>query len=147
MPNAFVHTPAVAGLNSQCIDGGFSFPHRTLGANMLKDEIYGIDYDGTPVAAGDDRTAGAGIDLAAYGNIGGQTWYNSWVSENTTDTSLGYGKWVESGTQLSTSTAIAAENLDSVCLDCHGDATYWNGDDTTYWTPGKGWEVLVKGLP
>ncbi len=26
---------------------------------------------------------------------------------------------------------MAAENLDSVCIDCHGDSTYWNGDDTT----------------
>jgi photosystem II stability/assembly factor-like uncharacterized protein len=432
MPNAYVHTPAVAGLNGQCIDGGFSFPHRTLGANMLKDEIYGIDYDGTPVAAGDLRDSGVALDLLSYGDVGhsqttwvaspavglpaqafaemsfptptdgwmvdgggtivhtsdggvtwatqpsgttaylgtvgfadtqngwvggdntvrkttdggstwvnqptglsipwrsiqvfspseavvgganetiirttdggstwtvvnsggtqqlyamtnrgdtvwavgrggailkstdrgaswstqyvvpatnlwgiaftdsqngfavgdvgriyrttdggtnwalmtsptgtrlrdvafssdtsgwivgdagtilwtgdgggewsvasspvsvnlyatkfnqtgyisglngtflnsrGQTWYQSWVSENTTDTSLGFGKWVESGTQLSTSTAIAAENLDSVCLDCHGDATYWNGDTSTYWTPGKGWDLLVKGLP
>ena len=143
MPNAYVHTSAVAGLNGDCIDGGFSFPHRTLGANMLKDELYGVDYDGSPVDPGDTRTAGAGIDLNNYS----QAWYQSWESENTTDSSIGYGKWVESGPQVSTSTAIAAENLDSVCLDCHGDSSYWNGDDTTIFTAGSGWELLLKGLP
>jgi hypothetical protein len=143
MPNAYVHTSAVAGLNGQCIDGGFSWPHRTLGANMLKDELYGVDYDGSAVAPGDDRTAGAGLDLNNYS----YAWYQSWESELTTDSAIGYDKWVESGTQLATDTAIAAENLDSVCLDCHGDSTYWNGDDSTYETAGKGWEVLLKGLP
>ena len=93
---------------------------------MLKDELYGVDYDGTAVAPGDDRTAGAGLDLNNYS----YAWYQSWESENTTDAAIGYDKWVESGTQLATDTAIAAENLDSVCLDCHGDSTYWNGDDT-----------------
>jgi hypothetical protein len=143
MPNAYVHTSAVAGLSGQCVDGGFSWPHRTLGANMLKDEIYGIDYDGTPVGPGEDRDSGFALDLENYS----PAWYSSWTSENTTDGSIGYGKWVESGTQLATDTAIAAENLDSVCLDCHGDSTYWGGDDPTLFTSGKGWELLLKGLP
>lgn len=143
MPNAYVHTTAVAGLSGQCIDGGFSWPHRTLGANMLKDELYGVDYDGTPVAAGENRDATIALNLSNYP----LAWSQSWTSETTTDTSPGYNKWVESGTQLATNTAIAAENLDSVCIDCHGDATYWNGDDTSYFASGKGWELLWKGLP
>ncbi len=77
MPDAYVHTSAVADLNGQCIDGGFSFPHRTLGANMLKDELYGVDFDGSAVAPGDDRTAGAGLDLNNYS----PAWYQSSESE------------------------------------------------------------------
>jgi hypothetical protein len=57
---------------------------------------------------------------------------------------------------------MAAENLDSVCIDCHGDSTYWNGDNSSYYvdkadstlplgTYGSGqyggWELLLKGLP
>ncbi len=143
MWSAYIHTSAVTGLSGQCIDGGFSWPHRTLGANMLKDEIYGVDYDGTPVAAGDLRDSAMNLDLANYS----QAWYRSVTSEVTTDTFIGDGRWAETGSQLTTSTNIAAENLDSVCIDCHGDATYWNGDDSTYWTAGKGWELLLKGLP
>ena len=143
MWNAYIHTSAVAGLSGQCIDGGFSWPHRTLGANMLKDEIYGVDYDGSPVAAGDLRDSAMNIDLANYS----QSWFRSVTSEVTTSSFIGDGRWAETGSQLTTSTNIAAENLDSVCIDCHGDATYWNGDDSTYWTANEGWELLLKGLP
>ena len=69
MPNAYVHTSAVAGVNGQCIDGGFSFPHRTLGANMLKDELYGVDFDGTAVAPGETAPR-AGLDLNNYSPLG-----------------------------------------------------------------------------
>jgi predicted CXXCH cytochrome family protein len=159
MPNSYVHVSATAQLSGQCVDGGFSFPHRTLGANLLKDELYGIDYDGTPVAPGEPRDSGLQIDLM---NIPA-AWYRSVLSENATITSPGYGTWVESGTQLSTDTAsldngsngdgttppnvTVAENLDSVCIDCHGDATYWNGDDPAYRDPARGWELILKGLP
>jgi hypothetical protein len=143
MPNAYVHTIGVAGLSGQCIDGGFSFPHRTLGADMLKDELYGVDYDGTPVAAGEDRDSALALDLGNYP----WSWYSSVLSENTTDSIIGYDKWVESGTQLTTATSVAAENLDSVCIDCHGDGTYWNGDDSSYFDAARGWELIMKGLP
>jgi hypothetical protein len=143
MPNAWIHTIGVSGLSGQCVDGGFSYPHRTLGANMLKDEIYGVDYDGTPVDAGENRDSALGLDLGNYP----WAWYSSVLTENTTDTITGYEKWVESGTQLTTATAIAAENLDSVCLDCHGDGSYWNGDDPAYLDPARGWELIMKGLP
>jgi hypothetical protein len=52
-----------------------------------------------------------------------------------------------------------AENMDSVCIDCHGDATQYNPDalvDRTYLFGANGpldsqrvtgWELLLKGLP
>jgi hypothetical protein len=53
----------------------------------------------------------------------------------------------------------AVENLDSVCIDCHGDATYY--DDTATFNKNyffgpygpmdvkniQGYELLLKGLP
>jgi hypothetical protein len=44
------------------IDGGFSFPHRTLGANMLKDRLYGVDFDGTPVLPAESRMGTSTIE-------------------------------------------------------------------------------------
>ena len=171
MPNAYEHTSAVADLSNQCIDGGFSFPHRTLGANMLKDEIYGIDYDGTEVFPGDTRSIpGAWTDGTYTTDWASDNyalgWYDSWTSENTTDAVRPDGiaiedlAWVESGAQLGDGSSV--ENLDSVCIDCHGDSTYWNGDDSSYYeerlagdhsVPGTmdsdsfGWDLLLKGLP
>ena len=61
---SFIRQSAVTGVGSQCLDGGFSFPHRTLGANMLKDELFGIDFDGKPIAAGVVRGANTGSLVA-----------------------------------------------------------------------------------
>lgn len=44
---------------NMCSDDGFSWPHRTLGWKMLKDDLFGLDFDNsTPVAAGTARTGG-----------------------------------------------------------------------------------------
>ena len=140
---------AAVAVNGQCLDGGFSFPHRTLGANMLKDELYGIDFAGNPVAANEVRTTnGVGTVISAWSvedaNAG------SIIAAVSSDTTPLVG--------------TAAENLDSVCIDCHGDATYYNGDNRSFFTtsydgsltntPGVygyaksvGWELLLKGLP
>lgn len=120
----------------QCVDGGFSFPHRTLGANMLKDQLYGIDFDGTPVAPGDTRMTVASVEAT----FGAAYFAGSFGESNIA--------------------GAVVQNLDSVCIDCHGDATYWNGDDPTYFANFnsgnplgtetwniQGWELLLKGLP
>lgn len=157
---SFLKQSAVVGLNGQCLDGGFSFPHRTLGSNMLKDELFGIDFDGTKIAAGVLRTA----------NTGGLAAQNTTFSVNSAD---GFAHWTGEKQNASstipavrtdngTLEAAAAENLDSVCIDCHGDATYYNGDNTAFLKPegtaapalgtygsGQygGWDLLLKGLP
>jgi len=41
-----------------CSDDGFSWPHRTLGWKMLKDDLFGLNFDGTPVVVGDGVTTG-----------------------------------------------------------------------------------------
>lgn len=51
-------------VNSTCSDDGLSWPHRTLGWKMLKDDLFGIDVTGrtdgqsTVVNAGDTRQFG-----------------------------------------------------------------------------------------
>jgi hypothetical protein len=153
---SFIKQSAVAGtaLGDACLDGGFSFPHRTLGKDMLKDELFGIDFDGTPIVAGTVRTANTGA-LSANSGPGE---FEYWVSEDRAVTSIIPAVRTDSGTLE----GMAAENLDSVCIDCHGDGTYWNGDDPafrvttttsglplgTYGSGTKmGWELLLKGLP
>lgn len=125
-PQSNVRTSAVADTNGQCLDGGFSFPHRTLGANMLKDELYGVDFDGSPIDAGDVRSAGGAAGVATAG-------YN-WV-ETINAGSISEAVQTDSGVIA----GAAAENLDSVCIDCHGDATYYQ--------PNLANELLLKGLP
>lgn len=120
---SFIRTSAVADVNGQCLDGGFSFPHRTLGANMLKDELYGVDFDGTPVAAAEVRDAA---------NVGSVT---SSYTEAVNSQSVSLAVRTDDGTIA----GAAAENLDSVCIDCHGDATYYQ--------PNLASELLLKGLP
>lgn len=141
--DAYLHTVAVTDVSGKCIDGGFSYPHRTLGANLLKDELYGVNFDGTPVAAGDVRSvatlASASWETSNYP----LPWARSQTSETATVTTGAAMVW-ESGEQLD---GKAAENLDSVCIDCHGDATTWNGDNPTLYKGVKGWELLWKGLP
>ena len=51
-----VYTPSeVAAI---CGDDGFSWPHRTLGWKMLKDDLFGLNFDGTSVAVGGGRFDG-----------------------------------------------------------------------------------------
>lgn len=152
---SFIRQSAVTGVGTQCLDGGFSFPHRTLGANMLKDELFGIDFDGTPIAAGVVRSANTG-SLVANANPGEMFEY--WTDEDRNATSI----IPAVRTDDPEIEGVAAENMDSVCIDCHGDGTYWNGDNaalqkTTVVSPlplgtyGSGtlmgWELLLKGLP
>jgi len=133
-------------LGASCLDGGFSYPHRTLGANMLKDAIYGVDFDGTEIDFGGTRSTNAEIsaDFGVEYLAGAQTFFNT---DGPLDTTAGlYGQPVQ--------------NLDSVCMDCHGNATTWLGDDakatfTSYnpitTSPASwdvdAWELLLKGLP
>jgi hypothetical protein len=139
---ASVRTSAIVAVNGQCLDGGFSYPHRTMGANMLKDAMYGVDFNGDKIAAGFTRTV-----PAAFGG--------SYLTD-----------FFDGGTSFESTKSIAgqrAQNLDSVCLDCHGNATYWNGDavKATFVSgnplddPADGmqmwdinaWSLLLKGLP
>ncbi len=162
---SYLKQSAVAGLNGKCIDGGFSYPHRTLGANMLKDELYGVDFDGTPVAFGGTRTTNGGnatatVDTISLGDAAkfSGTDFALWTGETRNGTSIIPAVQTDSGALEN----AAVENLDSVCIDCHGDATYWNGDNpafakTTTTSPlplgtygsgtTMGWELLLKGLP
>lgn len=48
----------VDGASAVCGDDGFSWPHRTLGWKMLKDDLFGLDFDGDPISVGDTRTYG-----------------------------------------------------------------------------------------
>ncbi|PKQ17159.1 MAG: hypothetical protein CVT67_01590 [Actinobacteria bacterium HGW-Actinobacteria-7] len=154
---------ASVAINGQCLDGGFSFPHRTLGANMLKDELYGIDFQGNPVAAGATRTANGGFIVDADGAGTGSTapgWnFGLWATEDKNAASIIPAVRTDVG-GLGGQTA---ENLDSVCIDCHGDASYWNGDKASFistpspfvtstvdaygYGPSYGFDLLLKGLP
>ena len=165
---AYIRQSAVVGaVGSACLDGGFSFPHRTLGKDMLKDELFGIDFDGGVINAGDLRSANGGtatpstgqhsLDVLA-GDPGLGNAFVIWTGETRNATS--YIPAVSG--DLGDLELVAAENLDSVCIDCHGDASYWNGDNAAFYvdvadsalplgTYGSGqkggWELLLKGLP
>jgi hypothetical protein len=154
---SFIRQSAVVGaVGDACLDGGFSFPHRTLGKDMLKDELFGIDFDGTPIAAGVLRTANTGA-LSA-GDISADKQFEYWIAEDRNSTSIIAAVRGDSGALE----GAAAENMDSVCIDCHGDGSYWQGDNlalmkTTTTSPKTlgeygsgtlmGWELLLKGLP
>lgn len=127
-PQTNYRASAVANaISGQCLDGGFSFPHRTLGKDMLKDELYGVDFDGSVIAAGEVR------DAVALG-----TMTNQYLTENNAATSIVPAVQND----VPGLAGQAAENLDSVCIDCHGDATYWNGDNAALER-----EMMLKGLP
>lgn len=117
-------------LSPICSDDGFSFPHRTMGWKMLKDELFGLDFDGSEVAVGTTRTALPNY-IESNGNIA--TW-----SASSLPASL-YNK--------------VAHDLDSVCLDCH-NPNIWNA--TSYDNYFDSWsrdddnfndELLLRGLP
>lgn len=81
-----------------CMSLGLSWPHRTLGWKMLKDELFGIDFDGREIKVGQIRRFSVEkISLIPK----------------------------------------PAQDLDSVCLDCHNSAV---------WNPGSK-EPLMRGLP
>jgi len=171
-PSAYRQSATVGAIGEPCLDGGFSFPHRTLGVNMLKDELFGVDFDGTPIAAGQVRTtnastlaAGAGTE-ASDGDPRPADPLQVYVTDD-------WFHYLETRNATSIIPAVQgdnpalagqpAENWDSVCIDCHGDATYWNGDNPDLYTfkAGKagasygdygygdtfGWELILKGLP
>lgn len=133
---ASIGKSAIAGLSGQCIDGGFSYPHRTLGTNLLGDELYGVDFDGSPIGAGVVRMD---PDTLVAGFLDDQPY----ASEPTTDT------WKLFDDASPSIAGQAAENMDSACITCHGDGTFWNGDDPAYRVivPSPGWELTLKGLP
>jgi hypothetical protein len=133
---ASVNKSAVTGNDGRCVDAGFTWPHRTLGANLLGDELYGVDFDGTVVAAGEYRTD---PNMLEAGYMSGQ----DYAFEPTV------GMWMPAPDPTSSIALSPAENLDSLCITCHGDATYWAGDTDTHriTTPSEGWELVLKGLP
>ena len=97
-------------VNGDCSNDGFSWPHRTLGWKMLKDDLFGLDLQGNVVGVGDTRTAPDG---------------SIWV----------------------------AQDLDSVCLDCH-NPTVWRATDASNHVdnpanPNDNYndELLTRGLP
>lgn len=153
----FIRQSAIATttIGEPCLDGGLSFPHRTLGANMLKDELYGIDFDGSPISFPGTRTVNAGGMAAGTG--AGTDW-EYWIAEDKNAGSIIASVRNDAKTLENT----AVENMDTVCIDCHGDASYWQGDnaamhsessftstgpDTYGWGGKEGWELLLKGLP
>lgn len=139
-PNSYLKSSAittsnVAGINGQCIDGGFSWPHRTLGANLLKDQLYGVDFDGSQIAPGAVR--GLTANDAALVAAGFSAQPSGIATVNPT--------FVGSRTATNTLWGQPAENTDSVCIDCHGDGTYYQRG--TGATDPMNWELLLKGLP
>jgi len=52
-------TVAIGAVDGDCADDGFSWPHRTLGWKMLKDDLFGLDFDNnTTIDVGQSRTFG-----------------------------------------------------------------------------------------
>jgi hypothetical protein len=156
MTQQYVHTSAASGLNGKCVDGGFSFPHRTMGKDMLKDELYGVDFDGSPIAPGQVRGTDP-TDQVVLAELFGRLEYTSvdgYASKLSEDTTNAVMAFQQGNVALNSGTA-AAQNLDSVCIDCHGDSTYYNAGDPRSYTVysnanganQKGWDLLIKGLP
>jgi hypothetical protein len=117
-----------AAVSYECADNGFYWPHRTMGYMMLKDQLFGLDFDGTPVAVGEVRDA-----VPSGWTWGEPAWRNG---NNTTPTFWGQ----------------PAHDLDSVCLDCH-NPNIWNATAYGVYTDGAGSaddynnELLLRGLP
>ncbi len=111
------------------MDAGFSYPHRTVASDMLRDDLFGLDFSGTTlVAAGGSRvTAKSGEASAQGGVVAGDAW--------TMTTGL-----------KPTSALHRIRNLDAICIDCHGDATYWHEDEGSLGLFG-GVDIMLKGLP
>lgn len=120
-----------AAVNPTCADNGFYWPHRTMGFMMLKDQLFGLDFDGTPVAVGEVRDGVPATDTWSWGDP-------TWRGGN--DTTPGF--WGE-----------AAHDLDSVCLDCHNpniwNATAYNDHTDDPADPSDNFddELILRGLP
>jgi len=113
-------------VSAECSDDGFSWPHRTLGWKMLKDDLFGLDFDGTAVDVGQYRSYAVDVSTLDPNR------------DKNVDTS-GQG--------------LKAHDLDSVCLDCH-NPTVWNAtsssdhdDDLMNPYDDKDDDVLLRGLP
>ncbi|HEY3375276.1 MAG TPA: hypothetical protein VGK02_09460 [Candidatus Aquicultor sp.] len=114
------------GVSQPCSDNGFSWPHRTLGWKMLKDDLFGLDFDGTTVMAGQVRDAA--------------------LSASETTATAGSASNI-AGAALA---GAVTHDIDSVCLDCH-NPTVWNANGTTHTDTGGNTiyndELLLRGLP
>jgi hypothetical protein len=54
-----------SALSPTCSDDGFSWPHRTMGYMMLKDEMFGLNSNGAEVSVGATKTLN-GTDVVAH---------------------------------------------------------------------------------
>ncbi|MCL6473325.1 MAG: hypothetical protein K6T91_11040 [Firmicutes bacterium] len=112
-----------------CADDGFSWPHRTLGYMLLKDDLFGLDIDGsTPIAAGQTRSTTSSLG-------------DEFSDNYKTDVGINFVAGRE------------AHDIDSVCLDCH-NPTIWNATSTSNHTDTAGSsadnyndELILRGLP
>jgi len=53
--------------DASCSDDGFSWPHRTLGWKMLKDDLFGLDFNGGLIGVGGTRTYSDGTTTTTLG--------------------------------------------------------------------------------
>jgi hypothetical protein len=108
-------------VNTYCSNDGFSWPHRTLGWKMLKDDLFGLDFDGTVVNVGEAR--------------------------NGTSTYTGYSTVISASPLF----GDTAHDLDSVCLDCHNPTIWnaVSGHEDTASTTSDDFddELILRGLP
>lgn len=111
-----------AAVSAVCSNDGFSWPHRTMGWKMLKDEMFGLDRDGTQVGVGGTKTV-----------------YKQ----------FNRGDWETSQGVALTEVTVAAHDLDSACLDCH-DPNVWRASSYGSRNPANGIyddQLLLRGLP
>jgi hypothetical protein len=123
-----------ASVSYACADNGFYWPHRTMGYMMLKDQLFGLDFDGTPVAVGEVRDGSGDFD-----GDGTPDWKEPYWRNNNNTTPTFWGQ--------------PAHDLDSVCLDCH-NPTIWNATAYNDYVdnpadPNDNYdnELILRGLP
>ncbi len=115
-------TGSNAAISSSCCDDGFSWPHKTMGWKMLKDGLFGVDFDGvTPVAPGESRTLPGSV-----------------VAESALNSSKNSQSPIPLALVSEFDHSQIAEDLDSVCLDCH---------NPYIWNPQEQTDLLLKGIP
>jgi hypothetical protein len=110
-----------ASVGAICSNDGFSWPHRTMGFKLLKDELWGLDRDGSIVGVGGTKTVYNQVD--PYPGMTSATAY--------------------------TTQSIAAHDLDSVCLECH-DPNVWRASSYSSYNQANGIyddQLLLRGLP
>lgn len=91
-------TSADINVGSACCNDGFDWPHKTLSWKMLKDNLFGVDFDGeTFVGPGETRSIPQGSDVP-----------QEYIDKIQASGVLG-----------------PVHDLDSVCLDCH-NPNIWN---------------------